>query len=996
MSSSPGRRHELNRRLGRRDVDTVGFAPRLVKDTGVTGHRQNGLEFQILGSLFVTVSDESGRPRSIAVGPAKERSLLVALVLHPNQTVSPDALIEMLWGEHPPPSARKLLQIYVSHLRKTLGDDVVGTRSPGYELQVEPEAIDAGRFERLFLAGSRAMQQGDAALASALLRQGLALWRGPALADFRYDDFARISTDRLEELRLIALEELADADLTLHRHGEIVGELQALLAAHPLRERLRAQLMLALYRCDRQAEALRVYDDGRRELLDELGLEPGRPLQALEHAILEHDPALDLEPTPQAPRSRPSSLPSSATPLIGRDRELRELEDLILAPETRLVTVTGPGGIGKTRLAVAASASARPRFANGVVFVDLSALIDPALVIVAIAEAIEQIQPFVRLPRRSLGESVAAAIGRQHLLLVLDNLEQVAAAAPELGALLSAAPYLSIVATSRVRLRLSGERVYAVPPLAVPAPRDVADIAILGRVASVQLFVERAGSVAQDFALSPDNASAVAHICTRLEGVPLAIELAAPRVAMLTPHELVERLEPRLPLLADGAWDLPARQRTLRATIDWSYALLSPSQRRLLGRLALFSGGWTLDAAERVCGPGDVLADLTMLLENSLVRRTGAASAPRYTMLETVREYALEQWATDPESEAQHQHVSEYFVSFAARAEPELSGAEQTKWFPMLEAEHDNLRATLRWLKDTEQPQPELDLATSLGRYWYVRGHLDEGRRALEGALERAEAVATAASRAKGFRAASAVAVIQGDYGGARVLAERGLELYRAADDPVGVVRSLSNLGAILLGEGDTDRAIVALDESVELSRDLPDRRLAALALNNRGDVALTMGAYPEAATLFEESLALLRAAGDHANVARSLFNLGAATLESGNTGAAWALLDESLSLSLTVGDKEDVIWCLVAMSAVAARDGDPSEATIVLAGAMALLDEIGATMKPFERGLQERTITVIRSRLDEARFDAAWTSGKTIAFDDVIAAARRIRTSLN
>ena len=950
------------------------------------------LVFHILGPFAVLVSNGHEPPLPLVIGPAKERALLAMLLLRPNETVSADALIDALWGESPPASSRKLLQVYVSHLRKALAEDVIETKSVGYRLSIEPEAVDAGRFERLVAAGTRAGQLGDSALASALLRQGLALWSGPALVDFAFESFARIESERLEEMRLTALEELADADLALQRHGETAAELRAHLAAHPLRERMRGQLMLALYRSDRQAEALAVYEAGRRRLLDELGLEPGRSLQTLQHSILTHDPDLDRSSPAPSPSSGRAALPSAPTSLIGRARETRELVDLISAPDVRLITITGPGGIGKTRLAVAACTASIPRFDGGTIFVDLSSESDPALVMVTIADAVEKSQPLMRMPGRSLALCIAETLSSRPVLLVLDNCELVAAAAPEIGAVIANAPRLTVVATSRVRLRLTGEHVYAVPPLVVPTIRDIVDIDALAGIASVALFVERARSATQDFELTAENKDAVAHICTRLEGVPLAIELAAPRLAMLSPQALVDRLDPRLPLLADGAWDLPARQRTLRATIDWSHALLEPSQQWLLGWLAQFSGGWTLDAAEEVCGPGPVLADMTALLENSLVWRTGESPAPRYNMLETVREYAIEQLAIE-DGDARRDRVAQYFFALSVRAEQELSGGDQADWFRRLQTEHENLRATLKWLQYREQPASELDMVSALGRYWYVRGHLDEGRRALTGALARGEG-ASAAARAKGFRIASAIAVIQGDYGSARNLAEAGLALYRSVEDHPGVVRSLSNLGAILLGEGDTAGAIVVLDESVALSRNISDRRLAALALNNRGDVALTMGAFAEAANLFAESLAILRAAGDHANVARSLFNLGAAMLEAGSAAEGSALLGESLALSVNLDDKEDVIWCLVGLSAVAERLGDPLDAVRVLAGAMALLDDISATMKPFERGLQERTLAALRSKVEPSAFAATWGSGRDLSFDDLIAVARQIQTT--
>lgn len=950
------------------------------------------LKIEILGPLRVLVG-RNGAAAEVKIGPYKERALLALLALSSDREVSSDALVDALWSGEAPRSARKLLHIYVSHLRRSLGDRAVETCASGYALRSEVVTTDASGFERLYLDGCRARQSGDATLASALLGEALGLWRGPVLADFAYESFARPAAERFEEMRLTAMEERASADLALNRQGEIVGQLQAAVEAHPLRERLQGLLMATLYRLGRQAEALAVYDEVRRLLRDELGLAPGHELQTLHHAILDQDASLDSLAVLQAVGAR-TALPAPPTELIGRDGELRDLATLLTAKGTRLVTVTGPGGIGKTRLAIAVAHELDVVFEGGTVFVDLSALSDPALVTPAIADAVERLRPLAREAGISLTESIARALGARRVLLVLDNMEQLVEAGADVAALLRAAATLSVLVTSRARLRLNGEQVYSVPPLRVPALADEAELEVFGSVAAVALLVERVRSVDTNFAVNADNMSAIARICTRLEGVPLAIELAAPRVVLLSPQALLQRLEHRLPLLSDGAWDLPARQRTVRATIDWSYGLLKPTQQLALQRLALFTGGCTFAAAEHMCGPADVLDSLTVLLDNSLVRRTQVVAAPRYTMLETVREYALECLHAEGNNDVEFERMAEYLIRLAAQAEPELAGPDQVEWLEALEAEHDNLRVVLQWCRDYARGGLELELATSLGRFWYVRGHLDEGRRALEGALTRAGDVASAAMAAKGFRMASAVAVIQGDYSGAHALAESGLRLYRVAHDPLGVVRSLSNIGAILLGRGELDQAIVALDESVALSRDVPDSRLRAMALNNRGDVALTMGHYDLAIPLFEESLELLRAAGDLANVARSLFNLGAATLESGNAPAGARLLQESLTLSLEVGDKEDVIWCLLGLAAVAARVGHVERATLVLAGAASLLAEIGATMKPFERGLHDRTMAILQESLPHDEFHAAWSTGSQLPFHEVIGAARELGSS--
>ena len=934
----------------------------------------------VLGPMRVRVG--SAEPAlEVSIGPFKERALLAILALSKGRELSADVLIDALWPAAAPPSARKLLQVYVSHLRRAIGD-ALETRPTGYALRVDCVTVDAETFARLVVEGCRAQRSGDAALASALLHESLDLWRGVALADVAYESFARPAAERLEELRLTAIEECAAADLALGRQVAVVGELRSAVVASPLRERMRGQLMHALYRCGRQAEALAVYEDGRRLLLDELGLSPGPELQRVHRALLEQDPALDAEHDGVA-GSNGRAVPIPATSLIGRDQERRELTELLVDTQARLVTITGPGGIGKTRLAIAVASDVGAHV-DGTVFVDLSAVTDAAMVMRTIADAFERTRQVPHTPGAPLADLIARAVGADRVLLLLDNMEQVLGAAADVAALLAAAPTLTVLITSRARLRISGERVYAAPPLPLPTA-DELDLTALAQVPSVALFTERARAVIKDFALGPGNAAAITGICLRLEGVPLAIELAAPRVSLLSPDALLERLAQRLPLLSDGSWDLPARQRTVRATIDWSYALLGAVAQRVLQRLALFPGGWTLAAAEHVSGRSEALVNLSSLLENSLIRREGDGPAPRYSMLETVREFALEKLHAGAEAAFERDRVRDYFADLAATAEPMLTGADQARWLELLEAEHDNFRAVLQWCRDTQEAARELEIATSLGRFWYVRGHIGEGRIALEEALGRSTHTACAATRAKGFRMASAVAVIQGDYAAARHLAEQALALYRGEGDTLGVVRSLSNLGAILLGEGALEASIVVLDECVALARSVPDQRLRALALNNRGDVALTSGQYDIAVPLFRESLELLRAAGDLANVARSLFNLGAAMLESGDVAGASPLLLESLTLSRSVGDKEDVIWCLLGLAAVAATKAEHRRATVLLSGASSLLRDMGATLKPFERGLHDRTLALLRSAGLEEEFEAAWVEGSTASLGFLI-----------
>src|SRR5581483_10777543 len=492
-------------------------------------------QFGLLGPLVVSVDGEP-----VPLGGRRQRALLGALLLQPNRIVSLDHLIDAVWGEAAPDTARNTVQVYVSQLRKLLPDGALETAPPGYRLAVAAETIDAFELERRADEGRAALAAGDAARAAETLRAALDLWRGSPLPDL--DGVVAVAeVARLEELRLAATEDLVDAELALGRQARLVGELERLVAEHPLRERLRAQLMLALYRSGRQADALAVYQRARRTLLDELGLEPGESLRELERRILAHDPSLDLVAPPVA---QPRRIPVPPTPLLGRERELAALLDLARREDTRLVTLTGIGGIGKTRLALELVHRLAAEFRDGAAVALLARLDDDALVARAMLEALE-------LPETGIDAEAAlvAALADAQLLLLVDNFEQVLEAAPLVARLLEAAPALTVVATSRAPLRVRAEHEFVVPPLA----EDEA----------AELFVARAHAADPAFALTEENAGAVAELCERLDGLPLAIELAAARTKLLSPAALLARLGNRLELLTGGSRDAPRHQQTL-------------------------------------------------------------------------------------------------------------------------------------------------------------------------------------------------------------------------------------------------------------------------------------------------------------------------------------------------------------------------------------------------------------------------------------------------
>jgi predicted ATPase/DNA-binding SARP family transcriptional activator len=903
------------------------------------------MEFRVLGPLEVV---DDGTP--LALTAPRHRALVAALLLRPGQSLTGDALSEALWDGDPPESAASLVRLYVSQVRRLLPDGRLVRRQRGYALTVDAGELDADVFEALAADARSACANGSLRRARSLYERGLELWRGPALADLAYEPFTRDEAARLDELRLQCREELLAVELDLGRHAEALPGLERLVAEEPLRERPRGLLMLALYRAGRHADALESYREARRLCVDELGLEPGPELRALEGRILRHDPSL-VTSSPAHEETR-VSIPVPATASIGRDEAISELADRLLAPESRLVTLVGPGGVGKTRLAVEASARVASELADGAVFVELARLGDPGLLLAEIGRALG-----IRETGESWPELLAAYLRPLELLVVLDNLEHLTTGVAPLADLLASAPRLKLLATSTTVLRLSGEHVVTVPPLR--------------RDASFELFVRQSLAAGAPTETVSAAASEIEEICARLDGSPLAIELAAPWLRLLPPSELLRMLDSRLDVLHGGTRDTPPRHQTLRATIDWSYSLLPSVEQRLFAQLSVFAGGFTLDAARAVGGADAAWERLGTLVEASMIQRSGE----RYRLLELVREYAAERLGDDDRPARRH---ADHFIRLAERGEHELAGADQARWLAELDADNDNLRAALDFLAAAGDRNGRLRLAAALGRYWYVRGAIGEGLAHLSPAIDEAGA-GDHATLAKGLRAASALALIAGDYERARRFAKRALLLYRELRDRVGVVRSLSNLGAILHAQGELDLAASTLDECIVECGQTANERLLALARNNRGDVALSQGDLATAEAHFQGSLEILRRLGDTANVARALYNLGAVAIEQERVSDAYALLCESIELADRIGDTEDVAWCLIALATVAASRSKPVDGARMLGLADTLLDRIGASTKPFERELHDRVDIELREALGPEGFDLAHGEGRAL-----------------
>jgi predicted ATPase len=644
-----------------------------------------------------------------------------------------------------------------------------------------------------------------------------------------------------------------------------------------------------------------------------------------------------------------TNLPVSATSFLGRERELAQVTGLLERDDVRLVTLTGPGGTGKTRLSLAAAAASAERYLDGVWWVPLDTLRDPALVLPTAAQAL------------GASNGLAEHIGSKQVLLLFDNFEQVVAAASELGELLSACPNLDLLATSRERLHLAGEQEYPVPPMAAPE--------------AVELFIARARALRPDF--EPDQA--VAGICRRLDDLPLAIELAAASVTVLSPAQILARLEQRLPLLTNGARNLPERQRTLRGVIAWSHELLTPAEQRLFARFSVFHGGATLEATEAVVEAE--LDTLASLVDKSLLRQR----EERFSMLETIREYAAERLEASGEEHALRRHHAEHFVALAEEAEPNLRG-DPGHWLDRLEREHDNVRAAIDWLEASGEGELVLRLTGAMSRFWYLRGYPIEGRHRLESAL-RADQRPTAA-RARALNGASIMAGNSGDVADARLRAEEGLTLHRALGDAWGTAYSGFLLAYSLAEEGDLTGARRRFEDSLVMFRELRDEHLSLLASRNVAWLCDELGEHDRARALHEENLRRARELPNERVEASTLAALAMYPADEGRFAEGLNMLRQSLTIWRDLQNRLEIAVTLARFASVLARAGRPEIAARLLARADALHDEVGFAVEPWIARMNKQTRVDIRTQIDEPAVAQAREQGRALTVDDAVALA--------
>jgi predicted ATPase/DNA-binding SARP family transcriptional activator len=924
------------------------------------------MEFRILGSLEVV---DAGHV--VPVSGSRQCALLALLLLHANEVVPADRLVEELWEGKPPQGARTTLRSHVARLRKALGS--VGAAQPallaranGYMLQLDPDQIDAARFERLVAVGRQAFAQNDVAAAATAFRRALALWRGPPLADFDSPAWGQNEIARLEELRLTAIEDRVEADLILGRHSELVGELETLVAEHPLRERLWGQLILALYRSGRQAEALQTYQQLRSILTEELGIEPGLALRRLEENVLLQKSELEWvppKPPAQLPKvtetqraetpttethSTPTNLPIQLTSFIGRELDVREVRKLL---ETgRLVTLTGAGGCGKTRLALEVATGLAGEQLDGVWFVTFAPLTDPSLVPETVASTLR-----VRgESERPLVDLLIDYLRPRRVVLVLDNCEHlVAACAALVDQLLRTCPEVLVLATSQEVLGVPGEVSWHVPSLSSPQPGEVSSLEELLAYEAARLFVERARAVRPELTLQEDDVPALAQVCAQLDGIPLAIELAAARISVLTVQQIAARLGDRFRLLQGGSRTVLPRHQTLRAAVEWSHDLLNPSERILFRRLSVFAGGFNLDAAEAICaGDGldeyEVLDLLARLVNKSVVLKEDWEGGARYHLLETIRQYARERLVeAGEEAQVRTRHFS-WYLALAQDAEAQAFGVAGGAVLERLAVEYGNFRAALEWSSENRESHAVgLSLAQALYPLWWLRGHLREGRAWMEtlslGMDENDARTPAVMGRAAHLTWRAA------DLEGAVRLADQALALARRSGCRLQIGKALKSVANLAMIRGELERANSLLEESLAIAREVGDSTLAASSLIWLGWVAQRQGRYADARARAEE----FRAASDGVSwyhLTRASALLGWLEFEQGNYDAARQRLSNARTLAASMGDREYEVMALEALGNVAAAEGRHTEARAICEEALA---HVEAFRQLFLVGLQ-------------------------------------------
>lgn len=962
------------------------------------------LEFRILGPFEVAAADTT-----LAIGPPAQRSLLLALVVHANEVLSTDRLIDLVWGERPPSSAGNLVQGYVSGLRKVIEPDrraresarVLESQTDGYVLRTDPQRIDAVRFEQLARQGRR-LTGAQPARGTAILREALALWRGPALEGY---PFASVEAARLEDLRLDATEELFEAELALGSHRLLVPEIMSFVARHPLRERARAQLITALYRSGRQSDALEAYAETRDALHEELGLDPGPDLQRLEAAILRHDPAL-------APPMQRTNLPVLPSSFVGRESEQKEIRQLLAAE--RLVTLTGPGGCGKTRIGLSVAEAVASEFADGAWIIDLSPVTDASFLIQAFAARFG----LRRESDAALAEAISAHVRTRFMLLLIDNCEHlVDGVSAAVDRLLRCAPDLKVVATSREPLGINGEVVFRVPPLALPHEAET-DPVEARRSDAVRLFAERAAQLRRGFRVDTETVADVVRICRRLDGMPLAIELAAGLMNVLSLSQIANRIEDFPDLLETGDRTIPARQRTIQATIRWSYDLLTEPEGSLLDRICAFAGEFTLEGA-RAIGGDEAPAVLPRLVSKSMVSDPRADEfPPRYRILSSIREFGLRRLQSRREIDDVRQRHARFVLDLVERASSGYRGPESPHCLDRIQRENDDINLALRWSFGRGDEVVGMRLVALLWWLWFLRGPFREAAQWTDAALARRDRVEPTL-RMRLLNAGAALAMplgnfdrvvafaseylqlareqdddketaeaceplavaawVRGDYPEAQRLLEEAIALSDVAGEAWSAAGESALLGRILADQGDPDGAKKVLDDAVRRAREIGEPFNIAVALDFSASLASSLGHNETARDVAEESLALYREVGYLEGVASSLNTIAAIARRTGDAARAEDAYRHSLDLCRRSGNVGGIPECLEGLAWSASKTHHMETAAQLLGCATNLRARLGVSLSAAARNAYEDLERNVREALPSELFEKAWRHGTDI-----------------
>jgi predicted ATPase len=1016
----------------------------------------------LFGPLHVTLD---GQPAN-GFESAKVRALLIYLAVEADRPHRRSALAGLLWPEQPEDVARNNLRQALANLRRAIADQqaqppfLVSTRETVQFNAASDHWLDVTAFDSLLAACASHAHRHPASCKLCMQRmaQAAGLYQGDFLAQFSvsgtvaFEEWALIQRARHQHL---ALEILARLAAYHERRGEYEPAQRYAarqLELDPWREEAHRQLMAVLSRSGRRNEALVQYEQCRRILADELGVEPEPATTALYEQIrtaVSSELAVQALKTPDSAfvTQYQHTFPAQLTSFVGREEELAALAELLANPTCRLITIIGPGGIGKTRLALQAAAEQAEMFAAGAAFVPLAALSAVDFLIPAITGALN----IPSQSQQSLKDQLLVYLRERELLLVLDNFEQLLAGADLLAEILARAPGVTLLVTSRERLALHGEWLFDLEGLSYPAGESIEQ---LERYSAVQLFTQRAGQVQRRFALTEDQAPSAARICRLVEGLPLAIELAAATVRERSCAEIAAAIETNLLALVTPLRNIPERHRSVWAAFEHSWRLLSQEQRRVMRRLAVFRGGFMLAAAASVVlsselkvlnseqdnseleiqnlalepsEGSELLTTLAALVHKSLLRRSPAG---RYEIHELVRQYAGQKLRAAREQDQAHAAHLDYFLRFAELAEPQLTGPDQAIWLDRLELENDNLRAALGWSLDRSLVEPAARLAGAMWRFWMARGYLGEGRDWLERVLVPGNPLAPAL-RAKALKANGVLAWSQGEYRQAIQFCEMSLAIYQQLSDRDGIATCLHYLGSLALHQGEYARAAQLLEASLALRHELGDRWGVATCLNNLGALAGRQGDivqaerfyeqglvvarelgdkeriavmldnlgavardrrdYAQARRLYEEGLALFRAVNNRWNIPTCLNNLGGIALDQRDYARARTLFRESLALLQDLGDKEGIAECLEGLAGVASGPGRPESirrAARLVGAAAGLRAAIGSSLAPVDRSLHERTVAAIRAGMNEATFVAAHSEGRALALDQAIAYA--------